>query len=209
VVDVVQNTSVTIRTHNLPSNVLFKVKMGRTQGGVNEWIDLPDLDTDRGGTLKTTFSIPAQFSGTSRLVIRLIQNKKNGKTFRMDQWFNNIPGWSGTGGPGYSGYYGYYGYYRWGIPTIWISSVVRNSQVTIRTHNFPPNLTFDVLMGPMGTRGVGGYHVGTLHSGGGGTLTATFNIPPGLHNHYRIAIRTQHLGTGYYSYNWFYNNTTY
>ena len=90
------------------------------------------------------------------------------------------------------------------MPTIWIAGVVRNSQVTIRTHNFPPNLNFDVLMGPMGTRGIGGYYVGNLHSGSGGVMNATFNIPGPLYNHYRIAIRTQNRPTGYYSYNWFY-----
>ena len=111
-------------------------------------------------------------------------------------------GGSTSGGTG--GYPWYYG----GIPTIWIKAVVRNTSVTFRTHNFPAGLNFDVLMGPMGSAGIGGYYVGSFNSGAGGQFTKTFNVPPQLVNHGRIAIRTQNLATGYYSYNWFYNNTT-
>jgi hypothetical protein len=62
-------------------------------------------------------------------------------------------------------------------------------------------------MGPMGTRGVGGYNMGSFNSGAGGTMTQTFAIPAALYGSYRISIRTQNSPTGYYSYNWFYNNT--
>lgn len=198
VVKVVQNTSVTIRTYNFPDNVSFEVHIGRLSGGAYEWKKVADLDSDRGGSFKATFNLPPEFSGTTKLVIRLTQTKKG---ISVDRWFNNVPYGSGTGGLYPPTYYG--------IPTIWIVSVVRDATVTIRTHNFPPGLTFDVLMGPMGTRGIGGYYVGSFNSGAGGTMEVTFNIPPQLYGSYRIAIRTQNLATGYYSYNWFYNNTTY
>jgi hypothetical protein len=175
--------------------------MGRKVGGAYEWVNVGKFDTDIGGSIAQTFNIPAQFAGESRIILRLVQTKKNGNVV-VDQPFQNVTSTSGGGGTG--GKYWYYG----GIPTIWIVSVVRNSQVTFRTNNFPPNLNFQVLMGPMGSRGVGGYHVGTLNSGAGGVMDATFPIPAPLYNHYQIAIRTQNLPTGYYSYNWFYNNTT-
>ena len=118
---------------------------------------------------------------------------------------------SGSGGRGVvyppSPYpYPYYGYR--GIPTIWITGVARNSSVTIQTRNFPPNLDFQVLMGPMGTRGYG-YYVTTFNSGGGGSMSLTFPIPPQLYGSYQVSIRTQNQWSGYHSYNWFYNNTTY
>lgn len=199
VVKVKKDTSVRIRTSNFPSNVLFEVSIGRLAGKKYEWIKVADLDSDIGGTFGKTFDIPPQFAGTSQLLVKVTQSKKNVSVKRS---FSNITSKQGTGGvytpPGYSG-----------IPTIWISSVVRNSTVTIQTRNFPPGLTFDVLMGPMGTRGVNGYYVGTINSGVGGTMTATFNIPAELVGHQRIAIRTQNLASGYFSYNWFYNNTAY
>lgn len=95
-----------------------------------------------------------------------------------------------------------------GIPTFSIYSVVRNKEVTIYTYNFPPNLKFDVYMGPMGTKGIGGYYVTSFNSGKGGSFFAgPFTIPAALKGSYRIAIRAQNNNTGYYAYNWFYNNT--
>ena len=66
------------------------------------------------------------------------------------------------------------------IPTISISSVQAGQTVTIQTHNFPPNTTFNVTMGKMFTQGIGGISVGQIQSGSGGGLTATFTIPDAL-----------------------------
>ena len=197
VIGVVKDTSVTIRTSNFPDNVKFEAFIGRLSGGSYEWKKVADLDSDRGGSFKQVFDIPAEFAGTRQLLIRLTQTKK---AISVDRWFSNILYNSGTGGLDGGWYYG-------GIPTIWIVSVVRNTSVTIRTNNFPAGVNFDVLMGPMGTRGIGGYYVSTFNSGAGGSMVLTFNIPAALAGSNRIAIRTQNLATRYYSYNWFWNNT--
>ena len=204
--NVSKDVNVTIHTYNFPSNVLFKAKMGRQSGNGYEWKDLPDVDSGNGRSFDVVFDIPAEFQGTKQLVVRLIQAKKNGKIFHHDQWFNNIPGGSGTGDKGINYYPYHYGYGT--IPTIWIVSVARDSSVTIRTANFPPNLDFQVLMGPMGTRGYG-YQVATFNSGSGGSMSLTFSIPAQLYGSPQISIRTQNQWSGYHSYNWFYNNTTY
>jgi hypothetical protein len=209
VVEVQQDANITISTYNFPSNVLFNVKMGRQSGSAYEWKDLPDLDSGNGGSFKAVINIPTEFAGVNQLVVRLIQEKKNGKVFHQDQWFSNIPGGSGSGGRSYTNNpYNYYNYGTGCIPTIWIVSVVRDSSVTIRTNNFPANTDFQVLMGPMGTHGFG-YYVSTFNSGAGGSMTLTFPIPAQLYGSYRISIRTQNQWSGYYSYNWFYNNTAY
>jgi hypothetical protein len=62
-------------------------------------------------------------------------------------------------------------------------------------------------MGRYDTRGINGFEVATTKSGDGGSFTATYSIPQALKGHDRIAIRLQ-SSAGYYSYNWFYNNTT-
>jgi hypothetical protein len=80
--------------------------------------------------------------------------------------------------------------------------------VTIKTKDFPPNQTFQITMGAFGTQGIGGYQVGTLNSGAGGQLTATFNLPPQLVGASRIAIRAQTAHANpFFAYNWFYNTT--
>jgi len=221
--DVKKDVSVTIRTSNFPDHVLFKAKMA--QAGKNNWVDLPDLNTGNGGAFDAAFNIPAQFAGSQTLILRLIQSKKNGNTFTQNVEFVNQTGWSSGsgglppdnhGGYPYNGYNnGYYGNCNngyWvngfcGIPTIWIVSVVANSSVTFKTNNYPPNVKFDVTMGPMGTTGIGGIYVGSFNSGGGGSFTQTFPIPPELFGSYQISIRSQDCITGYYSFNWFYNTT--
>ena len=94
------------------------------------------------------------------------------------------------------------------VPTFSIVSVLTDTSVTIQAYNFPPNKSFNVLMGPMGTRGVNGIKAATINSGSGGAFTATFPIPAALAGAYQIAIRLQNDSSGYYAYNWFYNNTS-
>ena len=61
-------------------------------------------------------------------------------------------------------------------------------------------------MGAMGTKGVGGVVVTTQSTDATGAFTATYSIPTSLKNNSQIAIRLQSPTTGYYSYNWFWNN---
>jgi LysM repeat protein len=194
VIRVNPGTSVTIQTYNLPDNVIFNAAIG-CWGCGGAPTNVTDFDTGAGGTINLTFDIPASLANTyQQLYLRITQVKK-GKY--LDLVFGNVAGQYGTGGP-YTGTYV-------GVPTITIVSAVRNTSVTIATHNFPTNLIFDVLMGPMGSRGVGGYVVGTIDSANGSDQTLTFNIPSQLAGSYQIAIRTQNTATGYFSYNWFYN----
>ena len=93
------------------------------------------------------------------------------------------------------------------IPTFSIVSVEAGDNVTIRTANFPANDTFQVRMGKIGTQGIGGKVVDTINSGQGGTFTANFRIPSDLRNDNRVAIRLESK-SGYYSYNWFDNETS-
>jgi hypothetical protein len=93
------------------------------------------------------------------------------------------------------------------IPTIDVLSVVSNKQVTILAENFPGSTNFVVTMGEYGTKGINGIVVAETQSGKGGSFKAAYSIPPALRGLDRIAIRLQ-SSSGYYSYNWFYNNTT-
>jgi hypothetical protein len=85
--------------------------------------------------------------------------------------------------------------------------VVKGSTVTISGSNFPANDTFTAYMGAYGTQGVGGVNVGSTSTGSGGKLTATYNIPASLAGSTQIAIRLQSSTSGYFAYNWFWNNT--
>ena len=195
-----RNTTVTIRTSNLPPNDTFHVTMGAygTRGIGGTRVDTVQSQT--GGSRTYTFNIPAALVGSRRIAIRM-ESPTSG--YFAYNWFFNANAGSGIGGgddggtpgPGYSG-----------IPTFSISSVVRNGTVTIRGNNFPANDSFTVRMGLMGTRGAGGYIVDTYNSGAGGNFTATFAVPSQLYNNRQISIRLESPTSGYFAYNWFWNN---
>jgi len=103
-----------------------------------------------------------------------------------------VPPGYGTGGP---------------VPTLEILSVNPDSSVTLKTHNFPVNDSFDVLMDAYGTLAVNGYVVDNVTTTSS-TQTYTFSIPSQLHGLARIAIRLESDASGYYSYDWF-NNKPY
>ena len=199
-----RNEKVTIKTTSLPKNTTYRVYMGPYgTKGVNG-IMVQKWNSGKGGVKTPTFPIPNELKGHSRIAIRLVDV---GSGYYGYNWFyNNTTGSTGgvNGGNGQpqpkpSGYTGY--------PVFYITAVVRDQNVTISGMNFPPNLKFAVTMGPMGTRGIGGYNVGTIDSGAGGSLTAKFPIPNALKGSYKISIRAQNYTAGFYAYNWFYNNT--
>ncbi|NLG72367.1 MAG: LysM peptidoglycan-binding domain-containing protein [Chloroflexi bacterium] len=201
---VVAGKTVTIQTNNFPANDSFDVLMGQMgTRGVNG-IKVTSINSGKGGSFTATFDIPATLADHRRIAIRLQSNTGSG--YYAYNWFYNTTADSGTGGGDDSGSpsTGYKGY-----PTFSIASVVRDQSVTVSVRNLPPNDTFRVLMGPMGTRGVNGYQVTTFNTGNGGNQSFTFDIPSQLDGSYQIAIRIEATtGSGYFAYNWFYNNTT-
>ena len=196
---VVTDQTVTIQTHNFPANQNFVVTMGPFGSKGINGIPVATINSGVGGSFSATYNIPAQLKGSYQIAIRL--QTSHAYPFYAFNWFYNN---TTTGGPGTGGIPGYTG-----IPTFSISAVDMDKTVTIQTTNFPPNQTFTVRMGPMGSRGINGIVVGTLQSGVGGALKATFPIPAQLQKSYQIAIRAETAHQfPYFAYNWFYNNTT-
>jgi hypothetical protein len=203
IVSVVSGQSVTIRTQNFPANRTFTARMdvrgNRAIGGTV----VGTLESGSGGTLTATFNIPQSLRGTREIAIRL--DSTTGGYFSYN-WFVNTTS-AATSTPGPTPTPGTPVPTTSGIPTFSIQSVVGGQSVTVRTNNFPANRTFTVRMGAMGTRAIGGTVVGTLESGSGGALTATYNIPEGLRSARQIAIRMDSSTGGYFAYNWFNNST--
>jgi hypothetical protein len=195
ITSVAADQTVTIQTHNYPANQTFTVRMGEMGTLGIGGIVVASTPSGSGGSFSATYNIPAELHGRQRIAIRLESPQGY---FSYNWFYNSSPPVSQP--PPSTGYTG--------IPTFRIQSVNVNDDVTIVTTNFPPNQTFTVTMGQMGTQGIGGTVVGTIESGEGGTLTRTFDIPAGLHGHTRIAIRAQTAhARPYFAYNWF-NNAT-
>jgi len=200
---VVTSKSVTIKTSNLPPNDAFTVTMGKigTKGIDGE--EVATTNSGSGGAQTFTYNIPASLAGISQIAIRM-QSPTSG--YFAYNWFYNTtatattsPQPSPTATPAPAGYSGF--------PTFSIESVVKDKSVTIKTDNLPPNDTFAVTMGEMGTKGVDGIEVAATNSGAGGAQTFTYSIPASLAGSSQIAIRMESPNTGYFAYNWFWNTT--
>lgn len=198
ILSVVKDTSVKIRTYNLPPNDTFVVKMNFMGTRGRNGVEVGVLNTGAGGAQTLEYLIPASLQGEYQIAIRL-QSTSGSGYFAYNWFYNNTAAKPGGGSPG-KGYVGY--------PTLKILSVVKDTSVTVRINNLPKNDEFKVLMGVMGTRGVGGYKVIAFDTLTGGSQTHTFTIPAELVGKRQIAIRIQSKsGSGYYAYNWFYNRT--
>ncbi len=199
---VVKNQSVTILTSNLPPNDTFTVTMGKYGTKGVGGIVVTTTNSGSGGSLELTYTIPTDLYNFNPLAIRM-QSPTTGY-FAYNWFWNTDSSVSPTPTPppstpppsGYSGF-----------PTFTITAVVKDSTVTISGANFPPNDTFTVLMGPYGTKGIGGTNVGSTSTGSGGSISATYNIPSSLAGSTKIAIRLQSPTSGFFAYNWFWNST--
>jgi hypothetical protein len=198
IVSVVPDTSVTIITYNFPVNRTFDVLMGpigtRGIGGIK----VATINSGAGGSFTSTFHIPPVLVGQYQIALRL-ENKTGSGYFAYNWFYNNrygsvptVPAPTETKP----------------IPTFSITQVIPDKSVTIATQNFPVNDRFEVLMGYMGSRGIGGIVVDTVSSATGGSLVYTFAIPISLRGLPQIAIRLQSVtGSNYYAYNWFFNSS--
>jgi len=203
VINVSPNISVTIQTANFPANENFDVFMNTfgTQGVGGTKV--ATVNSGSGGQLVWSFTIPPQLANQPQIDLRL-QSQTTG-TYAYSWFYNSTYGTGGpvvppgtTGGPVY-----------FGVPTIAVAAVKTNTSVTVTTYNFPPNDTYNAYMGYFGTSGIGGIYVGSVNSGAGGTQSYTFTIPPQLAGQPQIAIRLESPTSGYFAFNWFYNNSTY
>lgn len=91
-------------------------------------------------------------------------------------------------------------------PTLRFTEVNSGESVTVHGENFPENVDFTARMDVIGNYAIGGTVVGNFNSGSG-TFDITFDIPASLKNEKYIAVRVDGTG-GWYSYNWFTNNTS-
>ena len=198
---VVRDESVTIQAHNFPANDVFIVTMGPYGGyGVGGFVVATTTTGPQGGAFEATYPIPAALADSYLIAIRL-ESPTTGY-FAYNWFYNNtfIPGQDPDPTqptPGYTC-----------CPYFFIQSVVKDQKITINAYNFPANDSFVVTMGPYGSYGIGGYVVATTTTDGNGSFTATYPVPAALAGSSIIAIRLQSPATGYYGYNWFYNNTT-
>jgi hypothetical protein len=162
--------------------------------------------SDDKGKFLATLDIPKELAGVYIITVR-IQDPASG--YYGYNWFFNLtfpvvqaatPIVSATAvvptKPAYAGF-----------PQLEINSVDKGVKVTIQASNLPKNETFDVYMGSLKEMVGGGVKVAVIESGDSGQATATIDIPAELASLWQISVRIVSPSSGYYSYNWFYNQT--
>ena len=202
IIGVVQDSEVTLQTYNFPADKDFVVTMGPLgTKGVGGFV-IGTQNSGVGGSFVVTYPIPAQLWGSAYIAIRL-QSTTSGH-FAYD-YFENASGYSASSGGSSSVSAGWTlaaGTY----PYTQVTAVVKDGTVTFSGFNFTKYDTYTVTMGPIGSKGVGGFIVAEKATGASSTFTETFTIPAGLYGADRIAIRFQSQNTPYYAYDWFYNS---
>ncbi len=200
-----QDQWVEIQTDNFPAGDHFTVTMGPMGSQGINGIIIGTTYSGAGGRFTMKYDIPPALQGSYQIALRL-ESSTSG--YYAYNWFYNstvnAPGTTPTPPPSTAPPSGYTGY-----PTFSIASVDQGNTVTISPTNFPPNDKFDVRMNWMGTRGEAGAIVETVTTDANGKLSdTTYAIPDFLDVAYQIAIRLESPTSGYYAYNWFYNNST-
>jgi hypothetical protein len=221
IVAVSRNNSVTIETNNFPASQTFNVTMGPMGARGIDGIYVGTLESGAGGQLTETYTIPSELYDHTQISIRT--QTAHAYPYYAYNWFwnndaNVATADSGTGGVPTdtatetdTGAATSTGTVYYGLPVMTVTGVVRDQEVTFQTYNYPPNVDFSVTMGPMGTQGINGIHAGDFNSGAGGSFPVTMPIPAELAGSYQISVRAQShhpMPYAFYSYNWFYNNTT-
>ena len=202
IINVVQDTEVTLTTYSFPEDIDFVVTMGLIgTRGING-IVVGTQNSGDGDSFTVTYPIPGQLKGQDVIAIRFESSTTD--HFSYD-FFHNLDGYSyiSDGSESLCG--------DWVLspntyPSTAVNSVSTDTSVTISGFNFTKNDEYKVLMGPIGTKGVGGVQVGTITTADNNTFTETFNIPASLQGQSPIAIRFESVNTDYYAYDYFYNN---
>jgi hypothetical protein len=191
----------------------YTVFVGENSGAFESYIAGYAAQTD-GIYFQKTFDLPAALRVQGKEIKVVVQNSFNGHSgsvaFRYQDPYNTsvtpdgffTQGDFATDGSGS-------GYNSSVTPFTSILNVVENGEVTLQTYNFPPDKDFLVTMGPMGTRGIGGFVVGTQNSGAGGSFIATYPIPTQLYGSNMISIRLESTTSGHFAYDYFTNSSGY
>jgi hypothetical protein len=202
VLNVVEDTEVTIQVGNFPPDMNFTVTMGDigTQGIAGFVIGTQP--SGGGGSFIVTYPIPAQLKGKDLIAVRF-QSQSSGH-FTYD-YFENIDGYNGITGGASGSFNADYVLDAGTYPYFVVNSVVKDNTVTVSGFNFTKNDTYHVRMAPFGTEGIGGEIVSEYTTDDNGTFTTTFDIPPSVQGLWMIALRFESTNTDYFAFNFFYN----
>jgi LysM repeat protein len=175
-----EDQSVTLSGKSLAVNTRYSVYLSKYGSYPAGAILVGSVTTDKYGAFTATFNLPKKLVDVIKIGVNLVSSR--GGT--ASNWFINATADGNTGGEGTPNL------------TFSVTSVNDDDWVKIKTSNLPANVTFDVLMGKAGSKGINGIKVGTLRDSKGGSVKATFDIPEALQGRSKLDIRLENKQLG-------------
>ena len=178
-----EDKDVTLVGKNLVANSRYSVYFSKYGASFTNAVLMGYVYADTKGAFSHTYRIPSKLVDVAKVYVYL----DNGSDATYN-WFINATSNSYTGGDGAPAF------------SFSITSVKTDKEVKIKTSNMPPNVTFDVFMGKVGSKGEDGILVGTVRADEDGSVRATFSIPDKLQGRSKIDIRLENSSLGLSSY---------
>lgn len=220
IVQVEGDKSVNVDAKNFPPKADVEVTMNIVGTKAAGGYKVTTLNTGDDGAFTAMFDIPKELAGVYMISVSITDPKSGyfgynwffNKTYPVKEPPTSTPAPTAEAGvtpaagatestplPTVEAYLG--------NPVIEITAVEKGVKVTIQATNLPKNENFDVFLGDRSSMASGGTKVASLQSGDKGTATATYDIPSDLATLDQISVRLVSTTSGYYGYNWFYNQT--
>jgi hypothetical protein len=143
------------------------------------------INTGSGGNLTKTYLIPSALRGESQIAVR-IQSSKSGYFYY--NWFYNQNNWSSGSGSSSSN--------SSVIPTIKVTSVVKDQTIGILIGGIPKSDHFAVLMAAPGTAAQDATTVFKAENRSASLMRVAVPIPPSLRGLEKIVLRVQNVDSG-------------
>ena len=196
--------TVTISTSNFPKNIDFTAMIGKADTKGIKGIEVGKFNSADGGAFEATFNVPEKLQDEGALSIRV----EGTYGWFAYNWFPNKAGTAAASTPAATSPAATPAKPAVvKIPVIMITAVDAGKTVTLTGNDFPADKEFVVRMGQMWTRAINGIQTAKFTSDSSGAFEASFEIPEELAKNLMISIRMDSTD-GYYSYNWFWNNST-
>lgn len=200
--------SITVQGVGFPKDTEYDILMGvygtMGMGGVKT----ASQKTGSKGEFKATYTIPEDFKGAYMISVRM---ESSASIYYAYNYFYNstyLPAEETSAASvtttaveatmatnSYSGY-----------PFFTITKVKKNGTVTIMAENLPEGEVFEVMLSNYQDGSFEPVKAGTLDSSKGGSMETSFSIPDELKDVRQIAVRLTGTKTGYFAYNYFFNN---
>jgi hypothetical protein len=206
--DLVRDAFVIVGVTDYPENDTYFVYMRNLDAVYIKWILVGSFKGGSPDSFNMRFNIPEELRGSSHLAImaqHAITKESGGTGFTNFNEWTGLGTWTSEGITSGSGTWVSGSYIPAGVPYMTILNVVKDSEVTIQTFRFPHNKSFEVRLGKIGTKGIGGVLIGIQDTGENSSFIVTYPIPASLHGEDAISIRLYSPDSGHYAYNWFLN----